>query len=179
MNILHTNIEGVFIIENTIFKDGRGSFIKPFNAALFKKYNLSTEFKENYYSVSNKNVIRGMHIQIPPQDHSKLVYVSKGSILDVVVDLRVNSNTYGQYTVNELSEHNSRSIYMPPGCAHGFLSLEDNTHTVYLQSAVYSKEHDTGIKFDSFGFNWGVKDPVVSERDAAFKDLSAFISPFV
>lgn len=179
MKILPTDIEGVFVIENNLFEDERGSFVKPFNKDVFEKHGLSTDFKENYYSISNKDVVRGMHIQTPPYDHSKLVYVTKGSILDVVVDLRKNSPTYGKYVVTELSEKNHTSIYMPSGCAHGFLSLEDDTCTVYLQTAVYSKEEDTGISFDSFGLDWGVKNPIVSKRDREFQSLRDFVSPFV
>ncbi len=120
-----------------------------------------------------------MHIQITPKDHSKLVYVTKGSIMDVVVDIRKSSLSYGQYTAIELNENNRKSIYIPPGCVHGFLSLEDNTCTVYLQTTTYSESHDTGIKFDSFGFDWGIKNPIVSERDSTFKKLEDFISPFI
>jgi dTDP-4-dehydrorhamnose 3,5-epimerase len=179
MNVIPTKIEGVFIIETDIFQDERGSFVKTFHKDIFNANNLSVDFEESFYSISNKNVIRGMHIQLPPKDHFKLVFVTKGAILDVVLDLRKGSPTYGVYSAIELSEKNHKGIYMPPGCAHGFLSLEDDSCTVYLQTATHSKEHDTGVRVDSFGMEWGVEKPIISKRDQEFDALEKFISPFI
>lgn len=106
MNVIPTKIEGVFIIETDIFQDERGSFVKTFHKDIFKANNLSVDFEESFYSISNKDVIRGMHIQLPPKDHSKLVYVTRGSILDVILDLRKGSPTYGEYNAIELSGEN-------------------------------------------------------------------------
>ncbi len=178
MNIQPTKIDGVFIIETDIFRDDRGLFVKTFNKDVFTENNLSVDFAESFYSISNKNVLRGMHIQLPPKDHSKLVFVTKGAVLDVVLDIRKGSPTYGQYAAAELSEKNRKMIYMPPGCAHGFLSLEDDTCTVYLQTSTYSREHDTGIEINSFGMDWKVKEPIISKRDREFDTMEKFISPF-
>lgn len=178
MKKIPTEIDGVFIIETDSFLDERGSFIKTFHIDFFKKNKLSTTFRESFYSISHKNVIRGMHFHLPPKDHSKLIYVTHGSIMDVVVDLRKGSPTYGKYITVELSQKNHKMIHIPTGCAHGFLSLENNTCTVYMQSSAYSKEHDTGIHLDSFGIDWGVKKPILSKRDTAFVLMKDFVSPF-
>lgn len=171
-------IPGVFVIEPTPFIDNRGFFVKTFNEDLFKSFGLETDFKESFFSVSNKNVIRGMHFHLPPKSHSKLVYVTNGKVLDVVVDLRKNSRTYGQYISAELSADNHQMLYIPKGCGHGFISLEDNTCTIYLQTGVYSQEFDSGIHFDSFGFTWPCKKPIISKRDNEMVLLKNFVSPF-
>lgn len=178
MNFIETEIKGVFIIETPAYEDERGSFVKIFNEDIFKNSNLNVTFKESFYSVSNLNVIRGMHFHLPPMDHFKLIYVTDGAILDVVLDLRNESPTYGKYVSLELSSENKKMIFIPNGCAHGFLSLKENTCTVYLQSGVYSKPHDTGIKFNSFNMDWGVENPIISERDKNFVAFKDFISPF-
>ena len=179
MKINPTKLAGVFIIEPNVFQDDRGIFVKTFNKDQFEEYDLSVDFAESFYSISNKNVLRGMHIQLPPRDHSKLVFVTRGSVLDVVLDIRKDSPTYGQYASVELSERNRKMIYMPSGCAHGFLSLEDNSCTVYLQTATYSQIHDTGIQINSFGMDWKVENPIISKRDQEFGTLEKFVSPFI
>lgn len=178
MKKIPTKIKGVFIIETDSFEDERGSFVKTFHIDFFKKNKLSTTFRESFYSISKKNVIRGMHFHLPPKDHSKLIYVTRGTILDVVVDLRNGSPTYGKYISVELSQKNHKMIHIPTGCAHGFLSLENDTCTVYMQSSAYSPEHDMGIKLDSFGMDWKVKKPIISKRDKDFISLKEFKSPF-
>lgn len=171
MKINKTLLSGVHEIENVVFSDDRGSFVKTFNADVFIDYGLNFEFKESFYSVSKKDVIRGMHFQMPPMDHEKLVYVISGEILDVVVDVREGSPTYGQYITIELNDLNCKSIYIEKGFAHGFLTKSESATVCYMTTSVYSKDHDTGIKWDSFGFDWNVNDPVVSARDAGFRDL--------
>ncbi|MFA5997321.1 MAG: dTDP-4-dehydrorhamnose 3,5-epimerase family protein [Candidatus Paceibacterota bacterium] len=178
MKISPTKLKGVFVIETDFSEDERGSFSKTFHADIFKKYKLSRNFKESFFSISNKNVIRGMHFHLPPRDHAKLIYVTHGAILDVVLDLRKDSKTYGDYVSVELSQKNHKGIYIPTGCAHGFLSLEDSTCTVYLQTSMYSKEHDTGVNIGSFGMKWGVKNPVISKRDKGLMAFKDFVSPF-
>lgn len=181
MKIERTILEGVFIINNFNASDDRGLFVKTFNKNLFLELNLNLEIKESYFSVSKKNVIRGMHFQLPPFDHEKLVFVPKGSILDVVVDLRKNSSTYKKYISVELSDKNKKSIYIPKGLAHGFKSLENNTITVYNVATEYDSTADAGIHYNSFSFDWEVKDPIVSPRDTEFIRLSSFCNnnPFI
>lgn len=178
MIFLKTKISGVYIIEPKLFEDNRGKFIKTYNREIFVNEKLTFVLKENYYSVSRKNVIRGMHFQVPPKEHAKLVYVTRGKILDVVLDIRKGSSTYGEYITVELSDENCKAIYIPIGCAHGFLSLKNDSTVIYLQTSPYSKKHDKGIKYNSFGMQWKIKKPVLSERDLNFPSLHKFISPF-
>jgi len=178
MKIHTTKLQGVFTVENDNFRDERGSFVKIFHEDTFKDRGLEHDFKESFYSVSKKDVIRGMHFHLPPKDHTKLVYVTRGSLIDVVLDIRKNSKTYGEYLATKLTSDNNTMVYIPKGFAHGFLSLEDNTCMIYLQTGVYSKEHDSGIHVESFEFDWGVKDPILSQRDTTFPALKDFKSPF-
>lgn len=174
MELIKTELEGVFIIKNNIFKDIRGKFIKTYHKLDFEKNNLCTDFQESYFSVSDKNVIRGMHFQLPPDDHEKLVYVAKGKILDVILDLRKESKTFGKYISIELSDENGYSVYIPRGLAHGFKSLEDGSIMVYNVSTVYSSKCDYGVKWDSFGFDWDIENPIMSERDKNFETFEEF-----
>ncbi|MCE6990952.1 dTDP-4-dehydrorhamnose 3,5-epimerase [Dyadobacter sp. CY323] len=178
INILPLEIEGVYLLKNFIAVDDRGCFVKTFNQSAFEKYNLQTDFKESYYSTSKKNVIRGMHFQLPPDEHEKLVYVTNGSILDVVLDIRKHSPTYGQHISVNLNGE-SDSLYIPKGCAHGFMALTDNATVVYNVSTIYKPESDSGILWDSFGFEWlGIEQPLISNRDKEFATFQAFITPF-
>ena len=160
------------------FDDNRGSFIKTFQASLFQQNGIDFDLKESYFSLSHKNVIRGMHFQLPPHDHSKIVFCPQGSILDVIVDLRKESATYGQYVAQVLSQDNHKAFFIPKGFAHGFKSLEDNTITYYLVSSEHHGAADAGIHYDSFGMDWGKEDAILSERDQKFVTLSNFDSPF-
>lgn len=179
MKINDTFIKGLKIIEPNIFRDSRGMFIKTFTDSFFQENGLVIDIKETYYSISHQDVIRGMHFQIPPHDHIKLIYVPYGSILDVVLDIRKNSPTYGSYFSTEISSHNGKVLIVPKGLAHGFKSLENNTNVVYMQTTGYSQEHDCGIKYNSFNFDWQCTDPKMSERDNAFAPFDAFESPFI
>jgi len=174
MKIIETPFDGLLILETIKFTDKRGSFQKLFNIDFFIDNQLDMDFKEFYFSVSKKNVIRGLHFQLPPFEHTKLVYVSKGKILDVVVDLRTASNTYMQYFSIELNDSNAKYVYIPKGFAHGFLSLVDGSIVNYAQTSCYSKESDCGIAYDSFGFDWGVKNPILSGRDSTFESMKNF-----
>lgn len=179
MKIQSTPIKGLFILEIINFKDNRGSFQKLFNSDFFKEHSLDTDFEEFYFSVSKKDVIRGMHFQLPPFDHTKLVYVSKGKIRDVVVDLRRDSKTFKQTFSIELDDRSGRYLYIPKGFAHGFVSLEEDTIVNYAQTSCYSKEHDCGIIYNSIDYNWGIDTPIVSDRDLTFVALDNFKSPFL
>lgn len=174
-----TPLKGLYILEPKIFEDSRGRFIKTFNDEFFQANGLEISIKETYYSISAKNVIRGMHFQIPPYDHTKLVYVPFGSILDVVLDIRKNSPTFGKFFSIELSADNGKIIVIPQGFAHGFKALEDNTNVTYMQTTCYAPEHDYGIHYDSFGFNWDTNKPELSYRDSSFPLFQQFDSPFI
>jgi len=115
-----------------------------------------------------------MHFQSPPYDHNKFVYVTSGEVLDVVVDIRKESKTYGKYFSIILSDSNNNSLYIGKGFAHGYLTKSKSATMIYMTSSVHNASHDTGIKWDSFGFNWGIGEPIVSDRDNNLKDLSQF-----
>ena len=179
MELEHTNIEGLKVLHLKRLTDNRGEFTKIFNDDFYINNNLRTDFKESYFSVSHKNVVRGMHFQSPPAEHTKLVFVNTGSIIDVVLDIRTQSKTYGQYFHTTVLATEPKLIYIPVGCAHGFLSLQDNTIVSYIQTSVYNNSCDHGLKWDSFGMDWPVKDPIISNRDQAFELFETFKSPFV
>jgi len=172
-------ISGLFLIKPKKFEDTRGKFVKTFHLETLERNGLKTDFKESYYSISQKNVLRGMHFQTPPHDHLKLVYVPYGKIIDVVLDIRKSSPTYGESFEVELSGENAKVLIIPKGLAHGFKSLEDNTNVTYMQTSGYAPESDGGIKFDSFGYDWGFTDAKMSERDLGFEGFDTFESPFV
>lgn len=179
MIIENTKIDGVYIINNFVSQDDRGLFIKTFNKEFFAKHDLQTNFEESYYSISMKNVIRGMHFQLPPHDHEKLVYVTNGEIIDVILDLRIKSPNFGQFITIPLTA-NKQTIYIPKGCAHGFLTISDEATVVYKVGTVYNKTSDTGIKWDSFGYEWeNVNNPIISERDRNFISFDNFNSIFL
>ena len=178
MEIKTTEFEGLLVLQNSPLTDDRGLFLKLFNYDFFRNSKLDADFKEFYYSTSNKNVIRGMHFQVPPYHHAKLVYVSHGRILDVVIDLRRSSATYKKHFAIELNGINGKYLYIPVGFAHGFLSLENETIVNYAQTSCYSKEHDSGILFNSFEFEWEIDNPIISDRDLSFVELNNFESPF-
>lgn len=178
MTLLETSIDGLKILKPRIFEDSRGRFIKTYNDDFFQVNGLNLTVKETYYSISHKEVIRGMHFQTPPYDHMKLVYVPQGRIIDVVLDIRKNSPTYGDFFSIELSAENGKIVIIPKGLAHGFKSLEDNTNVTYMQTSCYAPDNDGGIHYDSFGFDWKTSDPQLSDRDLAFPSLDTFHSPF-
>jgi len=165
-------LEGAFLITLPAFSDERGSFIKTYHADAFQAAGLSFELQESYFSFSRKNVIRGMHFQNPPYDHAKIVFCPFGAILDVIIDLRKESATFGKYVATELSQDNHYAYYIPSGFAHGFRALTDHAQTYYLVSSVHNKDNDCGILYDSFGFDWGIENPVISPRDLSFIALS-------
>lgn len=165
MKIKKTHLDGVYEIDNKVFLDERGVFIKTFHAGFFEAEGLETDFKESFYSVSKKDVIRGMHYQKKPHDHAKLVYVVSGEILDVAVDIREESSTYGKYFSTKLSSENGKSLYISKGFAHGFLTLSESATVIYMTTSVHNPESDSGIAWDCFGFDWGGGDYIVSQRD--------------
>lgn len=173
-----TGFAGCFELQGNIFKDGRGTFLKTYHNENFEKMDLRTDWKEEYYSISGKNVVRGMHFQTPPAAHAKLVYCLHGEVLDVVVDLRVDSPTYLKARSFRLSPGRGNSIYIPVGMAHGFLSLTEGSVMQYKVTSIYSAEHDAGLSWDSIDFEWPVERPIVSERDKQHVPLASFESPF-
>lgn len=167
MKIQKTEIEGLFLIEGFSFNDNRGSLIKPFSLSFFNnefKYNLY--FKEVWFTKSNKNVIRAMHLQVGEFACEKLVSVINGAVIDVVLDIRKESLTYGKWFEIELNEKNNNALYIPKGCAHGYKVLLDNTITLYMGTEINVPKDDVGIRWNSFGYDWGIENPIISEKDA-------------
>lgn len=178
MDIIKTVFEGLFVLQTVNFQDARGGFQKLFNYDFFKRSSLDCNFKEFYYSVNKKDVVRGMHFQSPPADHTKVIYVSKGRIRDVVVDLRKSQPTYGKCFTIELNAEDGNYLYIPKGFAHGFCSLENGSICNYAQTSCYDRENDCGVDCTSIGYDWGLETPIRSGRDLAFPKLSEFDSPF-
>jgi len=176
--IIETEFKNCFVINLKEHNDIRGSFTKVFEEDTFKKNGLETQLSEIYYTSSNKNVIRGMHFQSPPKDHAKLVHCIYGEVLDVIVDLRKESETYRRSLSFHLKGSNKQALYIPKGMAHGFLSLSDNSTLIYSVTSTHDVEHDTGILWSSIDFNWPIQKPIVSQRDQNFKSISEFDSPF-
>jgi dTDP-4-dehydrorhamnose 3,5-epimerase len=172
-----TDLHGVLLLDNFVSRDKRGLFVKTFHALRFRASGIASEFRESYYSISQRGVLRGMHFQLPPYEHDKLVYVTQGEILDVIVDLRRASPTFGQHLAITLSAH-SQAIYIPRGCAHGFLTISDSATVVYNVTSEYEPSADAGIRWDSFGLEWPVNLPIVSDRDAAFGTLADLLAVF-
>lgn len=175
----NTGLPDCFELSLPLFSDDRGRFVKVFHQGFFKDLGLNTMWQEEYYSVSKVNVLRGMHFQLPPHEHTKLVYCISGKILDVLLDVRWGSPTYGQCLTFELDAAQGNALYVPPGIAHGFLSLSDDSIVKYHVSSVYSPEHDRGILWNSFGLQWPVKNPILSPRDQNHPALEDFNTPFL
>ena len=177
-NFSDTKIEGLKLITLKPIADERGWFLKTFHAPSFAAAGLATDFPESFVSLSHRNVIRGMHFQTPPHDHTKLVRCQRGSIHDVVLDLRHSSSTYGQHAVFTLDNENPQCLYIPSGLAHGFLTLSESATIEHHTSTTHQPAHDAGICWDSFGMEWGCEQPILSARDAALTPFDKFISPF-
>ena len=178
MKITATEFDQVYIIDNFCHFDIRGNFVKLYNHEAFREMGMDVELREVYYSTSQKDVIRGMHFQIPPCECDKVVHVIKGSVTDVLVDLRKKSPNYKKILEIQMNGNKPRSIFIPKGIAHGFKCLENNTVMLYQVTSGYSPEQDRGIAYDSIGYDWNISEPIISERDAGFISLEEFESPF-
>lgn len=180
MDLISEPLPGVKILRPFVFEDARGCFVKPFHEGQLAAHGISLPVREEFFSTSAANVLRGMHFQHPPQAHQKLVYCIQGRVLDVLLDLRKDSPTFGQSCGFELSAANRHIVHIPVGLAHGFLSMQDGSCLVYKTDAVHAPDSDAGIKWDSFGYNWPLNglSPEISKRDAAHPPFSDFDSPF-
>lgn len=178
MKLKETSLQGCFEIEFFHAIDQRGSFTKCFHGPSLKEAGLVSEFEESFYSVNNTGVIRGMHFQLPPSDHAKVVYCNVGRLFDVIVDLRKESTTYGKCISIELSGDRATGVYIPKGMAHGFETVENNTMMTYLTSSAYNPLADSGILYSSINHQWQTERPILSPRDESFPSLATFESPF-
>jgi len=171
-------LNGAKIMTLPATQDARGSFVKTFHETSLREAGVEFVLRESYFSVSKKNVIRGMHFQLPPHQHAKVVFCPHGAILDVIVDLRKGSKSFGEHYAAELSAANNKAYYIPEGFAHGFKALTDDAMTYYLVSSEYDQQHDKGIRYNTIGFDWGITDPIVSIRDLSLARMDVFDSPF-
>lgn len=178
MRVTPSSIPGCLLIDPFHAADSRGSFTKIFRHSEFAAAGLHGDFREEYYSISGRGVLRGLHFQNPPHDHFKVVHCVQGACIDAVVDLRVGSPTYGRHAVFELDADTPRIVYVAPGLAHGFFALRDGTILLYRTSTEYAPDHDCGIRWDSVGIDWPSAQPILSQRDRTFASLSDFTSPF-
>ena len=167
-------LPGLVIIEPRVFPDSRGFFMESFKESDFLKAGIDARFVQDNHSLSSKNVVRGLHFQLPPAAQAKLVRVVRGAVWDVAVDLRKGSSSFGRWHGLELSENNLRMLYIPEGFAHGFISLMDNTHLLYKCSSEYNPSYDSGIRWDDpeISISWPAASPLVSEKDAVLPLLS-------
>ena len=187
MEILKTDIEGVLILEPKVFRDARGYFFESFSQREFDRkaaplLGHTVHFVQDNESMSSFGVMRGLHFQRPPFAQSKLVRCVRGAVLDVAVDIRKGSPTYGKHVAVELTEDNHRQFFIPKGFAHGFVVLSDTAVFQYKCDEFYHPEADGGISIldDSLGINWRIstEEAILSEKDTRHPLLKDFDSPF-
>jgi dTDP-4-dehydrorhamnose 3,5-epimerase len=180
MVVEKTFIEGLLVLKPKVFEDSRGYFFESFNQKLLAAAGVKESFVQDNQSISQKGVLRGMHFQRVPYDQAKLVRVIKGAVLDVVVDIRKNSSTYGKYFSIELTEQNKTMFWIPAGFAHGFLTLQDDTIFYYKCSNYYNKESEGSILWNDkdININWNIESPLLSEKDKIGVTFKEFVSPF-
>ncbi len=180
MKITTNQINGILIIEPQIFKDSRGYFFESYNEEKFNKAGIEAKFVQDNQSLSQKGAIRGMHFQAPPYEQGKLVRVAQGAVMDVVVDIRKNSPTYGKSFNIILSAENQLMFWIPPGFAHGFETLIDNTLFLYKCTNGYNKASEGGLFWNdpTLEIKWQTAEPIVSDKDQILPSLKDFNSPF-
>ena len=180
MIVTKTAIEGLLILEPRVFKDDRGLFFESFNEKLFTEAAGPIEFIQDNQSVSKKGVLRGLHFQNNPHAQGKLVRVAKGSVIDVAVDIRKDSPTYGEYVAVELSAENNKQFWIPAGFAHGFVAMEDDTVFCYKCTDYYAPECEGSLLWndEDLNINWGIENPLVSEKDKVAAKFTNFTSSF-
>ncbi len=180
MEIQSTPIEDLKIIKPDVFFDNRGYFYESYSEKKFSDIGITNKFVQDNESKSQKGVVRGLHFQNPPYCQAKLIRVIKGEVLDVAVDLRKNSKTYGQHFKVILNEDNKLMFYIPKGFAHGFLTLKDDTIFSYKCDEFYNKQSEGGIMWNdsSLGIDWGIDNPITSEKDQHYVSFKDFVSPF-
>jgi dTDP-4-dehydrorhamnose 3,5-epimerase len=177
MQVLETELPEVLLLEPSIFRDDRGYFIEMYrNSVVNEILPKGGPFVQDNLSCSKQGVLRGLHYQVPPKAHGKLVSVVAGFVFDVAVDIRASSPTFGRWIGRELSDENGRQLWIPPGFAHGFLTLSDTAHLFYKLTGYYDPEHDRSIRWDDpdIGIEWPLEGhPFLSEKDASAVTLQA------
>ncbi|MGI9390959.1 MAG: dTDP-4-dehydrorhamnose 3,5-epimerase [Boseongicola sp.] len=180
MQVCKTSLPGVVVLEPKRFGDARGFFCETWNADRMANAGFDITFVQDNHSMSAETgTLRGLHFQAPPHDQAKLVRCGRGRLLDVAVDIRKGSPTYGRWMSEELSFDNGRQVLIPPGFLHGFVTREPMTEIVYKCSDFYAPDADGSVHWDSCGIDWGlIEPPIVSEKDAEALAFNEFESPF-
>ncbi|TRX50966.1 dTDP-4-dehydrorhamnose 3,5-epimerase [Fulvivirga sp. M361] len=182
MKLTETGFQGLYVLEPSVFQDERGFFMESYNAECFKELGIDTVFVQDNHSRSNRNVIRGLHFQNPPFAQTKLIRTLKGIILDVVVDIRKTSATYGKSFSIELTSENKKQLFIPPGFAHGFAALTNDVEILYKCDQFYNKRSEGGLLYNdlSLDIDWQIDDvqAIVSDKDKVNPKLSEFNSMF-
>jgi len=180
MELIETGISDLWLIKPRVFEDPRGYFYESYNQKTFSSLGLNMNFVQDNQSLSGKGVLRGLHFQVPPHAQGKLVRVINGAVLDVAVDIRKDSKTYGKSYAVELTEENKLMFYIPEGFAHGFLTLRDNTIFSYKCTDYYHKAAEGCLLWSDadLGIDWGYPDPQLSEKDLLGEAFKQFVSPF-
>lgn len=180
MEFKRHHLEGVVEIFPKVFKDSRGAFLETYATRMLAEAGITDNFVQDNKSISKKGVLRGLHFQKPPHAQAKLVSVFCGRVLDVIVDIRRESATYGQHFKCELTSEKHNILYIPVGLAHGFVALEEGTVFQYKCSNYYNKDSEGGLLWNdpALGIEWGIENPLVSEKDEFLPSLAELESPF-
>ncbi len=172
-------IEGLQIIKPKVFKDARGFFMETYKENDFLQAGIQKHWKQDNLSFSIKGTLRGLHFQKPPYAQAKLVTALQGTVLDVVVDLRKNSPTYGKYYKIKLSDKDPTFLFIPEGFAHGFVCLSETCLFYYKCSEIYNQKADSGIRWNSLNIDWEIDNPIISEKDKILPLFEEFKTPFI
>ncbi|MDB5128921.1 dTDP-4-dehydrorhamnose 3,5-epimerase [Mucilaginibacter sp.] len=182
MTITETTIPGILLFEPKVFGDDRGHFFESYSKRTCLEAGIDVDFVQDNQSLSHKNTVRGLHAQKAPFEQGKLVRVLQGAVMDIAVDIRKGSPTYGRHLAIELSAANRLQLWVPPGCLHGFVSLQDNTIFTYKVSAYYDKDSEVGVVWNDpeLAIGWGIseKDALLSPKDQMLPDFKSLDSPF-
>ncbi|MEA2006921.1 MAG: dTDP-4-dehydrorhamnose 3,5-epimerase [Patescibacteria group bacterium] len=181
MTFKKTTLQDAVLIEPKVFEDRRGFFMETYSKKLFAQNGINADFVQDNHSLSvEKGVLRGLHFQKPPHAQAKLVQVTRGSVSDVIVDIRKNSPTFGKWESFELSAENKKMLFVPRGFAHSMCTLEKNTEFVYKVDGFYAPESDSGIIWNDSVLNidWPTENPILSEKDKILPTFSDFDTPF-
>lgn len=167
------SIKGVVLVKPQILEDARGFFLERYRFDQFKHHGIDAHFVQDNHSRSRKHVLRGLHFQLPPFSQAKLVWVTRGAVFDVAVDLRRDSPTFGQWCGEVLSEENGHALFIPTGFAHGFVALSETVDLLYKMTNYYAKEYDRGVIWNDpdIGIAWPVQNPILSEKDGGLPTL--------
>lgn len=180
MDVIKIFMDGPLVLQPKVFYDERGYFYESYNADAFKNAGIPDVFVQDNQSLSQKGALRGLHFQDPPYAQGKLVRVIKGAVYDVIVDVRKDSPTYGKHYGIELTEENFTMFWVPPGFAHGFVTLKDNTIFTYKCTNVYNKASEGGLLWSdpALGIDWNIESPIVSDKDKVLPNFENLVSPF-